>query len=789
VQNNPDSQCGEQNGTAQPVAATDWAKEIKVFRFDRDIVEKFGLKAARFVTYLECWLHGKFVRGTGCLQYTYDPARVICQRTGLKPATLERIVKTLRKAEFIRVKHVKKNMRSYALPDAEGYYESREGEKRVFALRRDADAHGEPVAILLYNLRHWAGQNHERVRLFKGRYWRHDTLKDLVFQFTGILTEEQLRDAIRYLVEKKLAEVIAFYDMNGARSGDRFWITLLENPPVDDYEPQNNVRPASMFTLEGVRQTVGSTAENQRISGDKTALPFDKTPLPNDKTESDESSPQPLQSTGVAGNGHPPLSITSLSAPPDVAGAPSGLAQARVNANLPQSANSARPSAFRKPSASSAERPTAGDSSALNLRLGELEAKVASLTRNFQNLNLSIRLDKTRSTAKGGEIEQHEDIVLRIPRSSQRNFLHQFKLDNENAAKKTRDADIGERFGLNEELRRYNLRQTPMDCFSHRFGDPRLACKSCAWSKSCEIGTPVEIMKAIQSVSILHSPGWNELRETDQPENVADTYRDAYKEVFGVDAPDAVGKAARIYQHAQSLRLPVRYYCLIYMTIWARTNPMQKFYSNYLSGDRAFNMVRMVLDLCKQEVATVLEDRLAMVLHVKFVGGKPLWRHQPTPAERFMEGWLDACKDHGQPEYEFKRQEVRELAGYTDEFRLGDIENMLESAREWLLETTGEKSLMGFLCHVQDRPLPQPEVDLWESKPPEYEHLIDDEEAYFDPTRSREYWEANYPKYRAEQQMIREAEERAKPDSGSEYLEEILGNVHPVDQSSPNGST
>lgn len=42
--------------SAPPESTPDWVKENKALRFDRDTVRQFGLKAARFITYLECWL-------------------------------------------------------------------------------------------------------------------------------------------------------------------------------------------------------------------------------------------------------------------------------------------------------------------------------------------------------------------------------------------------------------------------------------------------------------------------------------------------------------------------------------------------------------------------------------------------------------------------------------------------------------------------------------------------------------------------------------------------------------
>ncbi|HPY32016.1 MAG TPA: hypothetical protein PLT00_15800 [Verrucomicrobiota bacterium] len=254
-----------------------WKKEIKRLRFDRDIVKRFGLKRARFVTYLECWLNGKVGRDPTVTHYTYDPAWLICEATGLKSATFERIVDELCQAKFIRVKHSRKNMRCYAFSDQKGYFDSRPKEKHVFALREDADTHGEPVAILLYNLRYWSRFNKERTRLFKGRYWRYDTLKELVRRYTGFLTIEQLRDALSYMTKRQLADMIAFIDQNGVPHDDKFWITLLEGPPVDDYEPQNRVRPATMFTPDGTRIEALSERAKQRVLDDKTASPNDKT--------------------------------------------------------------------------------------------------------------------------------------------------------------------------------------------------------------------------------------------------------------------------------------------------------------------------------------------------------------------------------------------------------------------------------------------------------------------------------------------------------------------------------
>src|SRR5690606_2190685 len=124
----------------------------------------------------------------------------------------------------------------------------------------------------------------------------------------------------------------------------------------------------------------------------------------------------------------------------------------------------------------------------------------------------------------------------------------------------------------------------------------------------------------------------------------------------------------------------------------------------YLSGEHAFESVSMVLDLCNQKFGTVLEDRLAILLKLEFAGGQPLWRHQPTPAERFMEGWSEICKEQGQPEYRFQPQEVRELTGFTYTMRLKEIDELLAEAEMWMVETDGEKTLLQFLYEIQEKP-------------------------------------------------------------------------------------
>jgi hypothetical protein len=239
-----------------------------------------------------------------------------------------------------------------------------------------------------------------------------------------------------------------------------------------------------------------------------------------------------------------------------------------------------------------------------------------------------------------------------------------------------------------------------------------------------------------------------------------------------VEAPDTVGRFVAIYQNAQTLKLPVRYYCLVYMSLWANTHPMQRFYSRYLSGDQAFEMVRMVIDLSNQKFSTVLEDRLGMVLNLKFVEGQPLWRHQPTPTERFLKGWLEVCESHGVEGYTFRQREVRELTGYMADMGVREGEGLLDRADSWLEETTGDRTLLHFLCHVQDKPAPEPEYKE-PAEPPWYERFIDEGEGVFDVTKTRAHWE--------EVDRNRQARHRAQPDSGPEYLDATLERLPNLD--------
>ena len=755
---------GSNAGTTVPKTGPTWIKPIYSLRFDLDMVEEFGLKACRFICYLECWLRGKVNREPEQTAYTYDPATVICERTGLKPPTLERIVKKLRRRKFIRIKHGSKNVRHYAFANQQGYFTARTDMKHLIALREDADRHGEPVAILLANLRYWTKQNPERKRLFQGRYWRHDTLKQLVKLFSGFLTPAQVKKAFRYMKEQQLVDVIAFYDANGVRQDDKFWIALLEIPPVADDEPNNKVRPACHFTVDGKLLDRELEAPNERFLDDKTGFANDLTAVPSDKTESTENSSQVVENPGDTAGCNRPLIVSHLFVPPALAPARASFTQTHLLGNLPQSAESARPSASRQPMAASAESPTPGAFFGLSSpELEELKVKVEILTRQVQHLTLHQDLEDSRLTRHESRLESQQDLLLRIAKPQRRNFTWQFRLDFENAVKQHNKSNDPL---LEDEIPLYKNHNTPRVCFAREFGNPGKLCNHCAWAKSCEIGTPADVKDAFQHLSILKAPEGKALPQLDRPETVADTYRTVYQEVFGIEAPDSVGKPKAIYQHAQSLKITVQDFCRIFMSNWANTHPKQTFYARFLSGNSACETVQMALELCGRKYGTASDIHLALLLGLKFHDNQPIWRHQTTPTERFMDGWRAVCKEGGQPNYEFAKPEIQELCSFVSDMRVRDIQQLLSQASEWISETEGAKTLMHFLCHIQGKPVPELETEIPAVPPPHYECLIDEEEGVHDVKRTRAY--------REEETRKQEAERAARPDSGPEYLGELL---------------
>ena len=94
-----------------------------------------------------------------------------------------------------------------------------------------------------------------------------------------------------------------------------------------------------------------------------------------------------------------------------------------------------------------------------------------------------------------------------------------------------------------------------------------------------------------------------------------------------------------------------------------------------------------------------------------------------------MEGWSEICKEQGQPEYRFQPQEVRELTGFTYTMRLKEIDELLAEAEMWMVETDGEKTLLQFLYEIQEKPMPEPEVE-WPS-PAKQDTGLDLEDAFF----------------------------------------------------------
>ncbi len=682
-------------GNKRPSA--DWAKENTRLRFDVDIVRKFGLKACRFVTYLECWLAGKVDRNPGSLQYTFDPAWLISKRTGLAPATLERIVNTLLDAKFIRVRHGRKNVRRYELVAARDYYQSRSSQRHVFALRADADVHREPVAILLSNLRYWQEQNKERSRLYEGRFWRYEYVVDLKFKFRGILSARQIQTAIVYMLKKGLVSTLDYVDATGIKDEEIFWITLLEVPPLDELEPTNMVRPASLFTTAGSKIRPEVACQSTASPNDKSPLQSDKQVLQLDKTAKTRNLAEMPANEGLAATANSPLIEAALSVSPELADARSVDTKSHVSASLPSPNISARPTASRKPTASEAEcSATELHSPSLISRIDELEGCYHQLARQIQELILTIELNKTSDEAKDG-VRSLEILAVRIPYQHRRKFQHEMKGDKADIQKRIDQARAEERIHLNEELLRVGEGKIPRECFGKRFGDPRLYCKSCAWIKSCRVATPTEIQEAIRSVSSLSQPGFDALMAADRVENVAETYRVAYRDVFGRDPQDAAGQAAKVYRYAKILKLPVRLYCLVYMTLWVRGHPKQTFYFKYLSGHKALDSLLMVHGLCKQKFAAVLEDKLATVLDLKFSGDRPIWRHSSTPTEAFLEGWLKICQTDGNPEYKVADEELQRLMMRTLEARHADIDDMLERAQTWVDSAEAPKTLSRFL--------------------------------------------------------------------------------------------
>lgn len=752
--------------TAQPTDTSNSVKPINVLRFDLDTVQDYGLKAARFITYLECWLRGKVTRDPNTPQFTYDAAHIICGRTGLKPATFERIVKLLRKAQFIRVKPGRKNMRCYSFSDQTSYFKSRNECKHVYALRSDADLHGEPVSIILYNWRYWIKHNKERQRLFAGRFWRYESLKELTSLQAGFLTYAQISDAVRYMHDNKVIDVIAFYDKEGVRHDDKFWVTLLEVPKVDDSEPDNHVRPASLFTPQGSKIQSGVTCNIEPCTLDKTESDNDKTPLANDRFPDAANTAHSIAHQNVTPCPARPLIEDYLIVPSEVADAPSNCTQVRLSSNLPVSDEPARPPASRKPTASSADSPTTGRTfQSLELRLQQLEKSSAEVTRLVQQMNLNLHLIKAEPRDRDGKLQMQSELLLRIPQAERRKFLFQFKGDQEAAHKAQQRSSAIELGPIKEQLRQLNFSRIPLECFGHRFGDPRLNCQRCLWPKSCELATPPETKSSIQAIASINSPTWNFQYASDRPINVGETYLAVYTEVFGVTAPDTVGRFATIYNNTRTLKIPVRLYCLVYMTLWANLHPLQKFYSKYLATAHAFESVGMVLDLCSKKFAVVLEDRLGMILQLQFIDGKPCWRHQATPVEVFLEGWLKAMTERGLQKAMPKWSEIRDLTYYMRNMDFLDADKLLNTVLSWLCDATGEYSLGHFLCNVQGLPAPISEPPDEPAKP-WYEKYIDEEEGEYDEKRTRAYWEAI--------DREKKATSAAQPDSGAEFIDILL---------------
>jgi hypothetical protein len=88
-----------------------------------------------------------------------------------------------------------------------------------------------------------------------------------------------------------------------------------------------------------------------------------------------------------------------------------------------------------------------------------------------------------------------------------------------------------------------------------------------------------------------------------------------------------------------------------------------------------------------------------------------------------------------------------------------------------------ESTLLHFLCHVQDRPMPEPKVDLSPSAKPWYESFIDEDEGLYDVKRTRVFWEEIHRRVTAARQV--------PPDSGREFLAQLTASLSGADDPEP----
>ena len=162
------------------------------------------------------------------------------------------------------------------------------------------------------------------------------------------------------------------------------------------------------------------------------------------------------------------------------------------------------------------------------------------------------------------------------------------------------------------------------------------------------------------------------------------TYLETYQTVFGVPPADALGKAGRIMERANELGIPVRLFCLVYMTFWADMHPMRRFFSRYVIGDSALKVVRHIVESSRAEYATVTEDRLAMLLMRDFQDDKPVWRHKPTPTEKLIDRWLAVFREVHGTEYVLQKRDIPDLLMYTSERTPKEVEDDVNFFIRWL---------------------------------------------------------------------------------------------------------
>jgi hypothetical protein len=705
----------DDDSDAMPLLAHE--KRIVTLRFDLDTVKAFGLKGAVFAKYLECWLHGKVTRRPEEQQWTYDARWLICQRTGLKSSTLFRITERMKKKGFLRIKRGRKQMLQYALKEQESYFKSRKNVRRVYCSRDEADKYGEPVAILLHNLRYWLSQDQEPWRLYAGRYWRYSGLTQLNFHLQGFLSKDQIQEAVKFMVDEGLILKIDFYDRLGVYWENAFWITLKSTNISKQECLENRIRWPGLKVRKGGLEVVSE--------GRKTARQNGKTETENDKTETSINTLHPIHNERVNEHQKTPLNIDSLTAP--VADAPSALYRNSLNESLPQShchsvASPRRATPTTEPAGASLTLPLT--ESAL-----ECEEDVLSQVSTMEGTYVIQRQTDPKPAKESlpspvnlkesvGEVNVKELVKNPFARV---NYNYHFKQDLKSTEHLISvlpdDAAI-----FRMEIERARANQKPKDCFAAKFSNRESRCSQCSWRNSCSDGTSLEIKREVQEKEKSRMIDTAQQRTEDNEYTVRKTYRETYQIVFGEPPTDSIGKASRVYDHASELKISVRYFCLIYMRAWANTHPKQRFYQRYMIGDSAANMVRQAVEVSITQFGTITENSLAMLSGCDLEQGIPVWRHKPTPVEEVMDVLSKAFKDLHGSEYTFEKKDIDTLVPYFDNLENNEIAKVTALVANSLRQPDPPKSFMQAVRRNSGIPEPEPKIE-W----PSCKGLLDDE--------------------------------------------------------------